>query len=259
MALPSPNRTGGYLKSIKHGCDTRQPPPSGDHVRPGRPVSKTGVTTACQNPRHSVKFRDSSRMDLSYCRVSTTAQDLTRQIDAMRAAGVAEEHIYVDKRTGATMDRDGLTALLGFARPGDRINLLTLDRLGRNMRETLNLVHDLTQRGIFLRTLGDKLAVDTSDPGPGTDMAIALLAMFAQMERIYMLERAAGARAAKQARGLPTGRPAQLNATTRAGADQRIGYGGTPEQVAADLGVSRSTLYRELRKHREGPVQNGSC
>ena len=47
------------------------------------------------------------------------------------------------------------------------------------MRETLNLVHDLTQRGIFLRTLGDKLAVDTSDPGPGTDMAIALLAMFA--------------------------------------------------------------------------------
>ena len=119
-------------------------------------------------------------MDLAYCRVSTTAQDLTRQIDAMRAVGIAEEHIYVDKRTGATMDRDGLTALLGFARPGDRINLLTLDRLGRNMRETLNLVHDLTQRGIFLRTLGDKLAVDTSDPGPGTDMAIALLAMFAQ-------------------------------------------------------------------------------
>ena len=172
----------------------------------------------------------------------------------MRAAGVAEEHIYVDKRTGATMDRDGLTALLGFARPGDRINLLTLDRLGRNMRETLNLVHDLTQRGIFLRTLGDKLAVDTSDPGPGTDMAIALLAMFAQMERIYMLERAAGARAAKQARGLPAGRPAKLNATTRAGAAQRIGDGAIPEQVAADLGVSRSTLYRELRKQREGGV-----
>ncbi|MGW6521677.1 recombinase family protein [Streptomyces sp. NPDC054962] len=73
--------------------------------------------------------------DLAYCRVSTTAQDLARQIDAMRAADVAEEHIYVDKRTGANMDREGLTALLGFARPGDRINVLTLDRLGRNMRE----------------------------------------------------------------------------------------------------------------------------
>jgi hypothetical protein len=76
------------LVSRKHGCDTRQPPPSGDHVRPGRPVSKTGVTTACQNPRRGVRFRDSGRMDLSYCRVSTSAQDLTRQIDAMRAAGV---------------------------------------------------------------------------------------------------------------------------------------------------------------------------
>ncbi|MGW6521676.1 helix-turn-helix domain-containing protein [Streptomyces sp. NPDC054962] len=120
---------------------------------------------------------------------------------------------------------------------------------------TLNLVHDLTERGVFLRTLGDKLAVDTSEPGPGTDMAIALLAMFAQMERIYMLERAAGARASKEARGLPTGRPAKLNATTRAGAAQRIKDGAIPEQVATELGVSRSTLYRELRKHREGAAE----
>lgn len=72
-------------------------------------------------------------------------------------------------------------------------------------------------------------------------MAIALLAMFAQMERIYMLERAAGARAAKEARGLPIGRPAKLNATTRAGAAQRIKGGAIPEQVDAELGVSRST------------------
>lgn len=193
-------------------------------------------------------------MDLAYCRVSTTAQDLDRQIDAVHDAGVAEKHIYVDKRTGANMDREGLKALLGFARPGDRINVLTLDRLGQNMRETLNLVHELTERGVFLRTLGDKLAVDTSEPGPGADMAIALLAMFAQMERIYMLERAAGARAAKEARGLPTGRPAKLNATTRAGAAQRIKEGAIPEKVATELGVSRSTLYRELRKHRESAV-----
>jgi DNA invertase Pin-like site-specific DNA recombinase len=85
-------------------------------------------------------------------------------------------------------------------------------------------------------------------------LAIAQLAMLAQMERIYMLERAAGARAAEQARGLPTGRPAKLNATIRAGAAQRIGDGAIPEQVAADLGISRSTLYRELHQHREGAV-----
>ena len=184
----------------------------------------------------------------------------------MRAAGVAEEHIYVDKRAGANLDRDGLTALLGFARPGDRINLLTLDRLGRNMRETLNLVHDLTQRGIFLRTLGDKLAVDTSDPGPGTDMAVALLAMFAQMERIYMLERAAGARAAKEARGLPTGRPAKLNATTRAGAAQRIKDGAIPragrrrprrQPLHALPGATQASQARRRRTGRTGTLIGG--
>jgi DNA invertase Pin-like site-specific DNA recombinase len=88
-------------------------------------------------------------------------------------------------------------------------------------------------------------------------MAIALLARFAQMERIYMLRRAAGTRAAREARGLPTGRPAKLNATTRAGAAQRIKDGAIPEQIAAELGVSRSTLYRELRKHRESTSHEG--
>ncbi|MFE2699543.1 hypothetical protein [Streptomyces mirabilis] len=73
--------------------------------------------------------------------------------------------------------------------------------------------------------------------------------MFAQMERIYVLERAAGARDAKEARGLPTGRPAKLNATTRAGAAPRIN-GAIPEQVAAELCVGRSALYRDLRKHQ---------
>ena len=159
-----------------------------------------------------------------------------------------------------------LTALFGFARPGGRINLLTLDRLGRNMRETLNPVHDLTQRGIFLRTLGDKLAMDTSDPGPGTDMAIALLAMFAQMERIYILERTAGARAANQARGLSTGRPAKPNATTRAGAAQRIGDGAIPEggrrrprrqPLHAVPGAAQASRGRRCRTGRAGRL-NGS-
>lgn len=46
-----------------------------------------------------------------------------------------------------------------------------------------------------------------------------------------------------------------LNATTRAGATQRIKDGAIPEQVATDFGISRSTLYRELRKHREGAAK----
>lgn len=73
-----------------------------------------------------------------------------------------------------------------------------------------------------------------------------------------MLERAAGARAAKEDRGLPAGRPAKLNATTRAGAAQRIKDGANPEQVAAELGVSRSTLYRNYASTATAPLPNMS-
>ena len=61
-------------------------------------------------------------------------------------------------------------------------------------------------------------------------------------------------KAASVARLSRSGTPVISRQTTRAGAAQRIGDGAIPEQVAADLGISRSTLYRELRKHREGAV-----
>lgn len=119
------------------------------------------------------------------------------------------------------------------------------------MRQCLNLAHDLTERGIGLRTLEDQIPVDTSVPGPAADMAIALLAMFAQMERIYMLERAAIARAAKEARGLPTGRPPKTTAQQRAAAAAMIASGIKFEDVAAGFGIARSTLYRVLSLQRE--------
>ncbi|MGN9846597.1 recombinase family protein [Nonomuraea sp. H19] len=153
-------------------------------------------------------------MDYGYALVSTTAQNLTRQIDTLKAGGIPEELIWSDWRTGATMARDGLEDLLRRVPPhaGHRITVVTLDRLGRNMRECLNLAHELTERGIGLRTLKDQIPVDTSVPGPAADMAIALLAMFAQMERIYMLERAASARPTPWPTG-STSAPTGLNGT----------------------------------------------
>ncbi|MGW6603889.1 recombinase family protein [Streptomyces sp. NPDC055036] len=244
MTTPSPKKE--LLFYCPFGPLCRGHPPLSPNARPVRVLKHLGPpgAHACALRRHSPS--GCARTTRSTRALPRTGLSTHRGDQLTAAPGPC-----ATSQSVCAPNREGLRALLGFSRPGDRINVLTLDRLGRNMRETLNLVHDLTERGVFLRTLGDKLAVDTSEPGPGTDMAIALLAMFAQMERIYMLERAAGARATKEARGLPTGRPAKLNATTRAGAAQRIKDGAIPEQVAAELGVSRSTLYRELRKYRE--------
>lgn len=147
-------------------------------------------------------------VELGYARVSTLKQDLDRQIEALVAAGVLRERIYVDKKSGATVDRPGLRALLAYARGGDVIVVHTLDRLGRTVRDTLTMIHELSERGIGVRNLADPIKVDSSRPeDPMAQLAVVLLALFAQMERTYTIERAAHARAVAAAKGRRIGRP----------------------------------------------------
>jgi DNA invertase Pin-like site-specific DNA recombinase len=76
------------------------------------------------------------------------------------------------------------------------------------VRDTLNLIHDLAERGVGIRTLADPIKVDSANPNdPMARLAVVLLALFAQMERSYSLERAAGACAAVTAKGRRIGRP----------------------------------------------------
>ncbi|RSD26452.1 recombinase family protein [Amycolatopsis eburnea] len=185
-------------------------------------------------------------MELGYARVSTKKQDLTRQLDALAAAGIPDERIFVDKRTGANTERDGWKRLLAYVRPGDTITASNLDRLGRNMRECLNIVHDLTEEDIGVRTLSDPFPIDTRDDSPMAQIAVAMLALFAQMERTFMLERAAGARAALEARGGSPGRPRKLSDDALRAAKAAVNSGMDVDAVAKLHGVSRATLYRYL-------------
>ncbi|WP_328401762.1 recombinase family protein [Nocardia sp. NBC_00403] len=72
-----------------------------------------------------------------------------------RRCGIPAEKIYTDKKTGAILDRPGITELLRYARPGDTIVAVTLDRLGGNLRKCLNIVHDLCEQGIGINALKD--------------------------------------------------------------------------------------------------------
>ena len=179
--------------------------------------------------------------------MSTTKQDLERQIDALTAIGIAPENIYVDKKSGATTDRPGLTALIGYARDGDVIVVHTLDRLGRTVRDTLNLIHDLRERGVGVRNLADPIRVDSSNPeDPMAQLAVVLLALFGQMERTYTLERAAHARAVATAKGRRVGRPTVVSEAQLAYAIQLRESGSTVPEIVAKTGLARSTLYRHL-------------
>jgi DNA invertase Pin-like site-specific DNA recombinase len=186
-------------------------------------------------------------MDIGYARVSTAKQDLARQLDALTAAGINTEHIFVDKKSGATTARPGLQDALRHLRAGDVLVVHTLDRLGRTVRDTLNIVHELRERGAGVRTLADPLAVDTAEPdSPMAQLAFVMLALFGQMERTYAAERASHARAVATANGRRTGRPSVVEPAKLEHAALLRANGSSIREITAKTGLKRSTLYRHL-------------
>jgi DNA invertase Pin-like site-specific DNA recombinase len=143
--------------------------------------------------------------------------------------------------------RPGLQAALAHARDGDVLVVHTLDRLDRTVRDTLNLVHELRERGVGLRTLADPLAIDTSEPdGPMSQLAVVMLALFGQMERTYAAERAAHARAVATANGRRTGRPTVVDADKLEHASMLRDRGFSMREIIIKTGLKRTTLYRHL-------------
>lgn len=186
-------------------------------------------------------------MDIGYARVSTAKQDLDRQIDALRTEGIPAKRIYVDKKSGSTTNRPGLQEALDHARDGDVIVVHTLDRLGRTVRDTLNLIHDLADRGVGVRNLADPIRVDSANPeDPMSQLAVVMLALFGQMERTYAIERAAHARTVATSKGKRIGRPSVVDPTKLDYAAHLRDEGLSISQIVEKTGITRSSLYRHL-------------
>ena len=134
----------------------------------------------------------------------------------------------------------------------------TLDRIGRNLREVLNLVHDLDQRGIGVRTLADPLPIATTGEGMGR-IAFLLLALFAEMERTFAAERAAHARAVAEAHGRRAGRPIAHPADKIEYARLLRGQGETYGQIAAKTSIPKASLHRYLTPPLDPTVVCPGC
>ena len=187
---------------------------------------------------------------LGYARVSTGHQSLDQQIDAISAEGIAAERIYRDKLSGTSRreQRPGLAALLDYARPGDAIVVVGIDRLGRNAAEVMTTIRDLGERGIVLRSLRE--GIDTSN-ATGR-MVAGVLASLAELELELGRERRSAAREARRSRGQAIGRPKALD-DSKAALARRMHASGEPVSVIGQtLGVSRATVYRVLAEQPEG-------
>lgn len=176
--------------------------------------------------------------ELGYARISTSKQTTDQQRDALEAAGVTR--IFEDVMSGARSDRPGLKALLEYAREGDRITVVALDRLGRSMTHVILTIDELQSRGILLRSLRE--GVDFTQPVGR--MLAGIFASLAEYERSLIRERADAAREAARARGKQTGRPRALDDARVQQAWSLRTSGFTPSEIAATLKVSRATVYR---------------
>jgi DNA invertase Pin-like site-specific DNA recombinase len=177
-------------------------------------------------------------------RVSTGHQSLDQQVDALTAAGVDTRRIYSDKLSGTSTreQRLGLASLLEYAREGDAIVVVGIDRLDRNAAEVMATIRDLRDRDIVLRSLRE--GIDTSN-ATGR-MVAGVLASLAELELELGRERRSAAREARRARGQHIGRPKALDKSKSALAQRMHANGESASTIANTLGVSRATVYRFL-------------
>jgi DNA invertase Pin-like site-specific DNA recombinase len=178
---------------------------------------------------------------LGYARVSTNDQDVAGQ--TMRLTQAAAIKVFTDVRSGRTMDRPGLDALLAYARKGDTLAVVRLDRLGRTLSELLATVAMLKDRGIAMLSLEEK--IDTASAAG--ELVFHVFGAIAHFERRLIAERTKDGIAAARAHGKHPGRQ-PLDADKIAAALKLVKAGLSPTAAAKQLGLGRSTVYREVSR-----------
>lgn len=187
-------------------------------------------------------------MLVGYMRVSKAdgSQTTDLQRDALIAAGVEPQQLYEDQSSGKKEDRPALAACLKAVREGDTLLLWKLDRLGRDLRHLVNIVHDLTERGVGLKVLtGQGAAIDTTTASG--KLVFGIFAALAEFERELISERTIAGLASARVRGRRGGRPYKMTPAKVRLAMASMGQPGTKVgELCTELGVTRQTLYRHV-------------
>lgn len=160
---------------------------------------------------------------------------------SMRLTEAGAIKVFSDIRSGKTMERPGLEALLAYAREGDTLSVVRLDRLGRSLGELLTTVAMLKERGIALLSLEER--IDTNSAAG--ELVFHVFGVIAHFERRLIAERTRDGIAAARARGKRPGRH-PLDPEKIAAALELVKAGLSPTVAARQLGLGRSTVYREV-------------
>lgn len=181
-------------------------------------------------------------MKVGYARVSTKDQNWQLQIEALEKAGC--EEIYKEKISGSTRNRPELDRMIQQFRKGDELFVWRLDRLGRSLKNIIDLVLHLSEKGVIIKGLVD--GVDTSTMNGR--LFLNIMASLAEYERELIRERTNASLQSARARGRTGGRPKGYNKETISKLMiMRSVYKDTtktPAEIYSPLGLTRATFYR---------------
>jgi DNA invertase Pin-like site-specific DNA recombinase len=185
-------------------------------------------------------------MLLGYIRVSTLEQNEERQRLALLERGVEPDNLFIDKQSGKDAEREQLKAMLSFCRKGDTVITESISRIARNTRDLLNIIDQLTQKGVDFISL--KESIDTTTP-QGKFMLTVFGAM-ATLEREQLLQRQReGIEIAKSA-GVYKGRqPVEINKKEFEAVVKRWRSGAiTATEAMKQLNLKPNTFYRRVKE-----------
>jgi DNA invertase Pin-like site-specific DNA recombinase len=180
---------------------------------------------------------------IGYARVSTTDQNPQLQLDALAGEGCLKT--YVDTATGTRADRPQWTACLADLRPGDTLIIWKIDRLGRNLRDLIDIVTSLDTRGVGVKSLTNGIVDTTTAHGR---LVFGMFALMAEYEAALITERTQAGLAAARARGRTGGRkpkmtPELVDKAQRMYDSRRF----TMAEIATTCQVTPMTIYRHIR------------
>ena len=177
-------------------------------------------------------------MKYGYARVSTTDQDFTIQIDALKSVGC--ETIRQEKVSGTSVQgRDELNTLLEFMREGDELVVSRVDRLARSIRDLQNIVYDLNKKGVTISATEQPIDTKTSAGKCFLDM----LGVFGEFETNLRKERQMEGIAKAKEKGVYKGRKPTVDVQkVKELRDNGLGASA----IAKELGIGRASVYRAL-------------
>ena len=176
--------------------------------------------------------------NVGYARASSTDQDVSIQVAALRAAGC--DPIRAEKRSGTTVaGREELRTVLDFLQEGDTLTVTRIDRLARSIGDLQDIVRELRRKGVKLRAT--EQPIDTSTPAGKA--FLDMLGVFAEFETNLRRERQMEGIAAAKAKGVYKGRPATIEADAVAKLKAE-GLGAS--EIAKRLKIGRASVYRVL-------------